>query len=75
MTKPSTEQNQELSPDVSDLWSVMNIYNCNFWFLGVDQATEMTESFTEVDKKNNGETFSTQIKVQQKSSFLDLNTI
>ncbi|XP_037550881.1 vacuolar protein sorting-associated protein 13C [Nematolebias whitei] len=65
MTKPSTEQNQELSPDVSDLWSIMNIYNCNFWFLGVDQATEMTESFTEVDKKNNGETFSAQIKVVQ----------
>ncbi|XP_070411206.1 intermembrane lipid transfer protein VPS13C isoform X2 [Nothobranchius furzeri] len=65
MTKPSVEQNQETKPDIGDLWSTMNIYNCNFWFLGVDQAVEMTESFREPDGRNQGETFTAQIKVIQ----------
>uniref|UniRef100_A0A1A8GA63 Vacuolar protein sorting 13 homolog C n=1 Tax=Nothobranchius korthausae TaxID=1143690 RepID=A0A1A8GA63_9TELE len=65
MTKPSVEQNQETKPDIGDLWSTMNIYNCNFWFLGVDQAVEMTESFREPDRRNQGETFMAQIKVVQ----------
>uniref|UniRef100_A0A1A7Y025 Vacuolar protein sorting 13 homolog C n=1 Tax=Iconisemion striatum TaxID=60296 RepID=A0A1A7Y025_9TELE len=63
--KPNMEQNQEMKPDVGDLWSIMNIYNCNFWFLGVDQAVEMTESFREPDGRNQGETFTAQIKVVQ----------
>lgn len=71
--KPSAKNNQESKLDVSDLWSTMNIYNCNFWFLGVDQATEMTESFRETDGRNEGETFTARIKVQRRSSVLELN--
>ncbi|KAM6942753.1 intermembrane lipid transfer protein VPS13C [Xenentodon cancila] len=63
--KPQDKQSQESQPDVSDLWSTMNIYKCNFWFLGVDQATEMTESFRDLDKCNEGESFTAEVKVIQ----------
>ncbi|XP_054866363.1 intermembrane lipid transfer protein VPS13C isoform X4 [Amphiprion ocellaris] len=63
--KQSDEQGQELKPPADDLWSVMNIYNCNFWFLGVDQATEVTESFREPDGRNEGESFAAEVKVVQ----------
>lgn len=61
--KQHEEQRQESKPDVSDLWSVSNIYDCNYWFLGVDQATEVTESFREQDGCNEGEKFAAEIKV------------
>ncbi|MEQ2217206.1 hypothetical protein XENOCAPTIV_029626 [Xenoophorus captivus] len=63
--KAQAEQSQESKADVSDLWSTMNVYNCNFWFLGVDQATEITESYKESDGSNEGETFTAQVKVVQ----------
>ncbi|XP_062245681.1 intermembrane lipid transfer protein VPS13C isoform X2 [Platichthys flesus] len=62
------KQPDEQSPDavgVTDLWSVMNIYDCNYWFLGVDQAMEVTESFTEPDGRNQGESFAAEVKVVQ----------
>uniref|UniRef100_A0A4W6CNT0 Vacuolar protein sorting 13 homolog C n=1 Tax=Lates calcarifer TaxID=8187 RepID=A0A4W6CNT0_LATCA len=55
--KQSDEQSQDSKAGTSDLWSAMNIYNCNYWFLGVDQATEVTESFREQDGCNEGENF------------------
>ncbi|MEQ2157612.1 hypothetical protein GOODEAATRI_003489 [Goodea atripinnis] len=61
----TAEQSQESKADVSNLWSTMNVYNCNFWFLGVDQATEITESYKESDGSNEGETFTAQVKVVQ----------
>lgn len=61
--KQHDEQSLELQTDVSDLWSVMNIYGCNYWFLGVDQATEVTESFREQDGHNAGESFTAEVKV------------
>ncbi|XP_041804195.1 vacuolar protein sorting-associated protein 13C isoform X2 [Chelmon rostratus] len=63
--KQHDEQNQESKSNVSDLWSPMNIYGCNFWFLGVDQATEVTESFREQDGSSEGESFAAEIKVVQ----------
>ncbi|XP_025764030.1 vacuolar protein sorting-associated protein 13C isoform X7 [Oreochromis niloticus] len=66
MTAKQKDQQCEASkPDVSGLWSVMNIYNCNYWFLGVDQATEVTESFREPDGRNEGESFGVEVKVVQ----------
>lgn len=61
--KPQDQQDQEAKLDVRGLWSIMNIYECNFWFLGVDQATEVTESFREQDARNIGESFSVEVKV------------
>lgn len=64
MTAKAQAEPGRASPvEVSDLWSVMNIYNCNFWFLGVDQATEITESYRESDGSTDGETFTAQVKV------------
>ncbi|XP_028257848.1 vacuolar protein sorting-associated protein 13C isoform X2 [Parambassis ranga] len=63
--KQRGEQSLETKVDVNDLWSVMNIYACNFWFLGVDQATEVTESYREPDGCNEGESFAAEIKVVQ----------
>ncbi|XP_047435908.1 vacuolar protein sorting-associated protein 13C isoform X3 [Mugil cephalus] len=63
--KQHDEQSQESKPDVGDLWSVMNVYHCNYWFLGVDQATEATESFREPDGSNEGESFAAKVKVVQ----------
>uniref|UniRef100_A0A671VLI5 Vacuolar protein sorting 13 homolog C n=1 Tax=Sparus aurata TaxID=8175 RepID=A0A671VLI5_SPAAU len=60
-TKQSDEQTQESKSKVNDLWSVMNIYSCNFWFLGVDQAAEATESFREPDGCNQGESFAAEV--------------
>ncbi|XP_055363331.1 intermembrane lipid transfer protein VPS13C isoform X2 [Betta splendens] len=63
--KQFEDQSQELKRDVSDLWSASNVYECNYWFLGVDQATEVTESYREQDMRNEGETFSAKVKVVQ----------
>ncbi|XP_069383488.1 intermembrane lipid transfer protein VPS13C isoform X8 [Paralichthys olivaceus] len=62
------KQPDEQSPDavgVTDLWSAMNVYDCNYWFLGVDQATEVTESFREHDGRSDGESFAAEVKVVQ----------
>ncbi|KAM7424819.1 hypothetical protein PAMA_000939 [Pampus argenteus] len=64
-TKRQDAQNQESKPDVNNLWSVMNIYSCNYWFLGVDQAAEVTESFRDHDGYNDGESFAAEVKVVQ----------
>ncbi|XP_067348723.1 intermembrane lipid transfer protein VPS13C isoform X2 [Channa argus] len=63
--KQHDEQNLGIKPDVSSLWSVMNIYGCNYWFLGVDQAVEVTESFREQDGCHEGESFNAEVKVVQ----------
>lgn len=62
-TQRQDEQSQDVATEVEDLWSARNIYNCNFWFLGVDQAMEVTESFREEDGRNQGENFAAQVKV------------
>lgn len=58
------EPGREVAVETEDLWSVKNIYDCNFWFLGVDQAMEVTESFREDDGRNQGENFVAQVKVE-----------
>lgn len=61
--KQRPEQSQEPAVDDGDLWSVMNIYGYNYWFLGVDQATEATESFREPDGRSEGQKFVAEVKV------------
>ncbi|CAK6982133.1 vacuolar protein sorting-associated protein 13C isoform X1 [Scomber scombrus] len=64
-TKQPDPQSRDLKPEVGDLWSVMNVYAGNYWFLGVDQATELTESFRDQDGRNEGESFAAEVKVVQ----------
>ncbi|KAM6950364.1 intermembrane lipid transfer protein VPS13C [Lycodopsis pacificus] len=61
----SDQQSPESKADFGDLWSVMNVYGCNYWFLGVDQATEVTESFREQDGLQEGQSFTAAVKVVQ----------
>ncbi|KAM6980546.1 intermembrane lipid transfer protein VPS13C [Aplochiton taeniatus] len=65
ITRPRDEQSQEVAVDVSNLWSDMNIYSCNYWFLGVEAAEEVTESFSDQDGHNAGESFGVEVKVVQ----------
>uniref|UniRef100_A0A673YFJ4 Vacuolar protein sorting 13 homolog C n=1 Tax=Salmo trutta TaxID=8032 RepID=A0A673YFJ4_SALTR len=39
--KPKAEAAEEEKTEVSNLWSTVNIYTCNYWFLGVDSASEV----------------------------------
>ncbi|XP_062417922.1 intermembrane lipid transfer protein VPS13C isoform X2 [Pungitius pungitius] len=64
-TKQSGEQSQESKADLGDLWSVRNVHGCNYWFLGVDEATELTESFREQDGRQEGESLTAEVKVVQ----------
>lgn len=63
--KPKEEPSQQTSGDQNSLWSLMNVANANYWFLGVDTASEVTESFTDVDSSKDGETFGVTVKVVQ----------
>ncbi|XP_071256543.1 intermembrane lipid transfer protein VPS13C isoform X5 [Salvelinus alpinus] len=63
--KPKDEAAEEEKTEVSDLWSTMNIYTSNYWFLGVDSASEVTESFSDQDGRNFGESFKVDVKVIQ----------
>lgn len=67
MRAKAEEEKEGVNLDVGDLWSVSNVYNCNYWFLGVEEATEVTESFQEAAGCNQGESFSAQIKVPHRS--------
>lgn len=63
--KPNEEASQQASEDLNSLWSVMNVANANYWFLGVDTASEVTESFKDVDSSRDGESFGVNVKVVQ----------
>ncbi|XP_029622522.1 vacuolar protein sorting-associated protein 13C-like [Salmo trutta] len=63
--KPKAEAAEEEKTEVSNLWSTVNIYTCNYWFLGVDSASEVTESFSDQDGRNFGESFKVDVKVIQ----------
>ncbi|XP_058486199.1 intermembrane lipid transfer protein VPS13C isoform X3 [Solea solea] len=65
MTPKQPEQQSPDAAGVSDLWSVMNVFECNYWFLGVDQATEVTETFREQDGRNQDQNFTAEVKVVQ----------
>ncbi|XP_061103082.1 intermembrane lipid transfer protein VPS13C isoform X2 [Conger conger] len=63
--KSKEDQKEEETGDLGKLWSIMNIYESNHWFLGVDTATEVTESFRDQDGRNAGESFAVEVKVVQ----------
>ncbi|XP_030622717.1 vacuolar protein sorting-associated protein 13C [Chanos chanos] len=63
--KPKDEESKQKPEDLSKLWEVMNIYSCNYWFLGVESATEVTENFRVVDGSKEGENFKVEVKVVQ----------
>ncbi|XP_048040233.1 vacuolar protein sorting-associated protein 13C isoform X4 [Megalobrama amblycephala] len=63
--KPKEEPSQQTSDDLNSLWSLIKVANANYWFLGVDMASEVTESFKDVDSSKDGESFRMSVKVVQ----------
>ncbi|XP_026072516.1 vacuolar protein sorting-associated protein 13C-like isoform X6 [Carassius auratus] len=63
--QPKEEPSQQTSGDLNSLWSLMNVANANYWFLGVDTASEVTESFKDVNSSKDGESFEMKVKVVQ----------
>ncbi|XP_072517256.1 intermembrane lipid transfer protein VPS13C isoform X4 [Salminus brasiliensis] len=63
--KPSQELSTQKPDELSTLWAKTNIYFCNYWFLGVETAAEVTESFREADSSKEGESFKAEVKVVQ----------
>ncbi|KAJ4923404.1 hypothetical protein JOQ06_000737, partial [Pogonophryne albipinna] len=64
-TRRHVDDDGSAPQEVGDLWSVRNIYGCNFWFLGVDSFSEATESLRDLDQGRQGESFSAEVKVFQ----------
>ncbi|TRY56689.1 hypothetical protein DNTS_012966 [Danionella cerebrum] len=63
--KPKEEPSQQSPDNLNSLWSSINVANANYWFLGVDMASEVTESFKDVDGSKDGESFGLNVKVVQ----------
>ncbi|XP_051757763.1 intermembrane lipid transfer protein VPS13C isoform X8 [Ctenopharyngodon idella] len=63
--KPKEEPSQQTSDDLNSLWSLIKVANANYWFLGVDMASEVTESFKDMDSSKDGESFRMSVKVVQ----------
>uniref|UniRef100_A0A8C2YMD7 Vacuolar protein sorting 13 homolog C n=1 Tax=Chinchilla lanigera TaxID=34839 RepID=A0A8C2YMD7_CHILA len=47
--KTKEDESKDPSKEMENLWGVKSIDDYNSWFLGVDMATEATESFREMD--------------------------
>nr|XP_060611950.1 intermembrane lipid transfer protein VPS13C [Anolis sagrei ordinatus] len=47
---------------VDDLWSVKPVDRCQYWFLGVDMATEATEAFLASEASTKQESFHAQVR-------------
>ncbi|TSM20261.1 Vacuolar protein sorting-associated protein 13C [Bagarius yarrelli] len=66
MTPKAKEEVVSQKPvDQSKLWAVRDIYSCNYWFLDVETAAEMTERFQEVQSSSTTQTFNVDVKVVQ----------
>ncbi|XP_066503943.1 intermembrane lipid transfer protein VPS13C isoform X2 [Hoplias malabaricus] len=63
--KPKEETSSQKPDELNMLWAVKNVYSCSYWFLGVETAAEVTESFREIDSSKEGESFKAEIKVVQ----------
>ncbi|XP_041037247.1 vacuolar protein sorting-associated protein 13C isoform X5 [Carcharodon carcharias] len=56
---------QQTTDMVTDLWAVKDAFNSNYWFLGVDMASEATEIFTEEKREKTGESFKIDVSLIQ----------
>ncbi|EHH63124.1 Vacuolar protein sorting-associated protein 13C [Macaca fascicularis] len=47
--KTKEDESKDTSKEMENLWGVKSINDYNTWFLGVDMATEVTESFKDIE--------------------------
>ncbi|XP_032870852.1 vacuolar protein sorting-associated protein 13C isoform X2 [Amblyraja radiata] len=57
--RPKVQENEGVLPVCkdTDLWAVKDVHNCNYWFLGVDDADEATENYFGENHQRIGESF------------------
>ncbi|ELW71324.1 Vacuolar protein sorting-associated protein 13C [Tupaia chinensis] len=46
--KTKEDESKDTSKEIENLWGIKSISDYNSWFLGVDMATEITESFNDI---------------------------
>nr|XP_048724050.1 intermembrane lipid transfer protein VPS13C isoform X3 [Caretta caretta] len=63
--KAKEEDSKGTTSDSGNLWDVKSINQCNAWFLGVDVATEATETFTDSEHALKNENFDVGVKSVQ----------
>uniref|UniRef100_A0A8C3HY10 Vacuolar protein sorting 13 homolog C n=1 Tax=Chrysemys picta bellii TaxID=8478 RepID=A0A8C3HY10_CHRPI len=63
--KAKEEDSKGTTSDSGNLWDVKPINQCNAWFLGVDVATEATETFTDSEHALKNENFDVGVKSVQ----------
>ncbi|XP_069759027.1 intermembrane lipid transfer protein VPS13C isoform X1 [Narcine bancroftii] len=56
-------ETQQAVDKVADLWAVKDVHNCSYWFLGVDDACEATETYSEEKDQKTGESFEIDISL------------
>ncbi|XP_074090395.1 intermembrane lipid transfer protein VPS13C isoform X2 [Macrotis lagotis] len=55
--KKKDDDSKVTSISSKDLWAIKSIDDCNAWFLGVDMAAEITETFKDIEKPSIKENF------------------
>ncbi|XP_078286094.1 intermembrane lipid transfer protein VPS13C isoform X3 [Rhinoraja longicauda] len=57
--RPKVQENEEVLTVCKDTdrWAVKDVHNCNYWFLGVDDADEATENYVGEHHQRTGESF------------------
>uniref|UniRef100_A0A8C4YCP0 Vacuolar protein sorting 13 homolog C n=1 Tax=Gopherus evgoodei TaxID=1825980 RepID=A0A8C4YCP0_9SAUR len=63
--KAKEEDSKGTTSDSGNLWDVKPINQCNAWFLGVDVATEATETFTDSEHALKNENFDVRVQSVQ----------
>ncbi|XP_043837889.1 vacuolar protein sorting-associated protein 13C [Dromiciops gliroides] len=63
--KKKDDDSKSTSSGIENLWGIRSIDDCNAWFLGVDMATEVTETFKDLEQPSVKENFVTVVKSVQ----------
>ncbi|XP_072472489.1 intermembrane lipid transfer protein VPS13C isoform X1 [Notamacropus eugenii] len=63
--KKKDDDSKSTSDSTENLWAIKSIDDCNAWFLGVDTATEVTETFKDLEQPSIKENFFMVVKAVQ----------
>uniref|UniRef100_A0A5F8H0V3 Vacuolar protein sorting 13 homolog C n=1 Tax=Monodelphis domestica TaxID=13616 RepID=A0A5F8H0V3_MONDO len=63
--KKKDDDSKSTSGSTENLWAIKSIDDCSAWFLGVDMATEVTETFKDLEQPSIKENFVMDVKSVQ----------
>ncbi|XP_061451865.1 intermembrane lipid transfer protein VPS13C isoform X2 [Rhineura floridana] len=63
--KPQDEESEGTPCNTGDLWGIKSVGQCHYWFLGVDMATEATETFRDNEQCEKKENLVVEVKSVQ----------